>query len=119
MFHDWIEFFEFMPGDSDSKTPMDFDLLFVAPFFPRADLATQHISVVQPATKALMYRSTVFWTPSGLQLGCSSQGTPLLLSHLGRGFVSMPSDQPGLIVLTLERVQRQAQLFHGIKGCEP
>ena len=60
MFHDWIEFFEFMPGDSDSKTPMDFDLLFVAPFFPRADLATQHISVVQPATKALSRQHTNF-----------------------------------------------------------
>ena len=39
VFNDRIEFFEFVPGDGDGKTPMDFDLLFVAPFFPRTDLA--------------------------------------------------------------------------------
>ena len=32
-----------------------------------------------------VYRSTVFWTPSGLKLGCLSPGTTLLMSHLGRG----------------------------------
>ena len=31
----------------------------------------------------------------------------------------MPTKQPGLIVLTLERVQRQAEVFYSIKGCEP
>ena len=31
----------------------------------------------------------------------------------------MPSNQPGLIVLTLELVQRQTEIFHGIKGLEP
>ena len=66
-----------------------------------------------------LYRSTVFWTPSGLKLGCISQGTLLLISHLGGCFVAMPPNQPGLIVLTLKRVQRQAQLFHGIKSCQP
>ena len=50
----------------------------------------------------ILYRSTVFWTPSDLKLGGMSQGTPLLMSHLGRGFISMPSNQPGLIILTLE-----------------
>ena len=54
----------------------------------------------------LVYRSTVFWTPAGLKLGCLSQGTPLLVSHLGRGFVSVPPNQPRLIVLTLKLVQR-------------
>jgi hypothetical protein len=55
---------------------------------------------------SLLYRSTVFWTPAGLKLGCLSQGTPLLVSHLGRGFVSVPPNQPRLIVLTLKLVQR-------------
>src|SRR5262245_52122499 len=41
------------------------------------------------------------------------------MSHLGRGFVSMPPNQPGLIVLTLKLMQRQAEVFHSIKGCEP
>ena len=68
---------------------------------------------------SILYRSTVFWTPSGLKLGCISQGTPLLLSHLGRGFVAMPTNQPGLIVLALKRLQRQAEFFHGIKSFEP
>ena len=53
-----------------------------------------------------LYRSTVFWTPSGLKLCGISQGTSLLLSHLGRGFVSVPPNQPRLIVLTLKLVQR-------------
>jgi hypothetical protein len=66
-----------------------------------------------------LYRSTVFWTPSDLKLGCISQDTPLLMSHLSRCFVSMPSNQPGFIVLTLELVQRQAEFFHAIKGREP
>ena len=66
-----------------------------------------------------LYRSTVFWTPSGLKLGCSSQGTQLLMSHLGRGFISMPPNEPGLIVLTLKLVQCQAECFHGIKSLEP
>jgi tetratricopeptide (TPR) repeat protein len=55
----------------------------------------------------------------GPKLGRVSQGTPLRISHLGRRFVAMPPNEPGLIVLTLELVQRQAQLFHGIKSCEP
>ena len=37
-----------------------------------------------------------------LQLGGISQGTSLFTSHLGRCFVSMPSNQPSLIVLTLK-----------------
>src|SRR5213083_665293 len=53
-----------------------------------------------------LYRSTVFWTPSDLKLCGIRQGTSLLMSHLGRGFVAMPSNQPSLIVLTLELVQR-------------
>ena len=69
--------------------------------------------------KAYLYRSTVFWTPLDLKLCGIGQGPGLLLSHLGRGFVAMPSNEPGLIVLTLKRVQRQAQLFHGIKSCKP
>jgi hypothetical protein len=60
-----------------------------------------------------------FWTPSGLKLGCLSQGTTLLMSHLGRGFVSVPPNQPRLIVLTLKLMPRQAEFFHGIKGLEP
>lgn len=71
------------------------------------------------ANGELVYRSTVFWTPSDLKLGCISQDTPLLMSHLSRCFVSMPSNQPGFIVLTLELVQRQAEFFHGLKGREP
>jgi len=67
----------------------------------------------------ILYRSTVFWTLAGLKLCCISESTSLLMSYLGRGFVAMPSNQPGLIVLTLELVQRQAECFHGIKGCEP
>src|SRR5215216_4473676 len=54
----------------------------------------------------ILYRSTVFWTPSDLKLCGIRQGTSLLMSHLGRGFVAMPSNQPRLIVLTLELVQR-------------
>jgi hypothetical protein len=65
-----------------------------------------------------VYRSTVFWTPSDLQLGCLSQGTPLRMSHLGGCFVSMPPNQPGLIVSTLKLVQRQAEVLHRITGCE-
>src|SRR2546427_3878521 len=53
VFNDRIEFFEFIPGDGDGKTPMDFDLLFGAPFFPCADLAAQPIGVVQAAIEAL------------------------------------------------------------------
>ena len=66
-----------------------------------------------------VYRSTVFWTPSDLKLGCISQGTLLLMSHLGGCFVSMPPNQPGLIVLTLKLVQRQSEVLHRIKGLEP
>ena len=66
-----------------------------------------------------MYRSTVFRTPAGLKLGGLSPGTSLLLSHLGRSFVSMPANQPRLVVLTLELVQRQAKFVHRIKGLEP
>jgi len=66
-----------------------------------------------------LYRSTVFWTPSDLKLGCISQGTLLLMSHLGGCFVSMPPNQPGLIVLTLKLVQRQSEVLHRIKGLEP
>jgi hypothetical protein len=36
-----------------------------------------------------MYWSTVFWTPSGLQLCGISQGTSLFQADLGRGFVSI------------------------------
>ena len=42
-----------MPGDGDGETPMDFDLLFVASFFPGTDLAAQPIGVVQSAVEAL------------------------------------------------------------------
>ena len=66
-----------------------------------------------------LYRSTVFWTPSSLKLCSISQGTSLLMSYLGRCFISMPSNQPGRIVLTLELVQRQAEVFYSIKGLEP
>jgi hypothetical protein len=38
--------------------------------------------------------------------------------HYLNGY-SMPPHQPGLIVLTLTRMQRQAELFHRITGCEP
>ena len=31
----------------------------------------------------------------------------------------MPSNQPGLIVLTLKLEERQAKLFYRIKGLEP
>src|SRR5438477_8892686 len=54
-----------------------------------------------------------------LQVCGISQGPSLLMSHLGRGFVAIPSNQPGLILLTLELVQRQAECFHGIKSLEP
>jgi hypothetical protein len=67
----------------------------------------------------VLYRSTVFWTPSGLKLCGISQDTLLFTSHLGRGLVSMPSNQPGLIILMLKLVQRQAQFFHSIKSFEP
>ena len=66
-----------------------------------------------------VYRSTVFWTPLDLKLGGLSQGTSLLQSHLGRGFVAMLANQPGRIVLTLKLVECQAELFHGLKGLEP
>ena len=74
---------------------------------------------LQATANSVLYRSTVFWTPSDLKLGCISQGTLLLMSHLGGCFVSMPPNQPGLIVLTLKLVQRQAEFFHRIKGLEP
>src|SRR5262249_35800557 len=67
----------------------------------------------------LVYRSTVFWTPSDLKLCGISQSTTLCMSHLRWGFVAMPSNQPCLIVLTLKLVQRQAKLFDRIKGGEP
>ena len=53
MFNDRIEFFKFMPGDSNGKTPMDFDLLFVASFFPGTDFAASPSGVVQSAVEAL------------------------------------------------------------------
>ena len=53
MVNDRIKFFQFMPGDGDGKTPMDFDLLFVASFFPVADFTAQPIGVVQSAVEAL------------------------------------------------------------------
>ena len=68
---------------------------------------------------ARVHWSTVFWTPLDLKLCSICQGTSLLLSHLGRGFVAMPSNEPGRIILTLKRVQRQAQLFYRIKRFEP
>ena len=60
MFDDRIEFFEFMPGDGDGKTPMDFDLLFVAPFFPRADLAASPLGVIQATIEALTLQHADF-----------------------------------------------------------
>ena len=81
-----------------------------------AQFVTMHVTA---DSIVMVYRSTVFWTPSDLKLGCISQDTPLLMSHLSRCFVSMPSNQPGFIVLTLELVQRQAEFFHAIKGREP
>src|SRR5918911_4797137 len=41
------------------------------------------------------------------------------MSHLGWSFVSMPSNQPGLMVLTLKLMQRQAKFFSRITGREP
>jgi hypothetical protein len=53
-------------------------------------------------TKDSVYRSTVFWTHSATKSCCRSQQTALLMSDLGGRFVSMPSNQPGLIVSTLK-----------------
>jgi hypothetical protein len=50
----------------------------------------------------VLYRSTVFWTHSATKSCCRSQQTALLMSDLGGRFVSMPSNQPGLIVSTLK-----------------
>jgi hypothetical protein len=44
-----------MPGDGDGKTPMDFDLLLVASFFPGTDCTAQPIGVVQSAVEALTH----------------------------------------------------------------
>jgi hypothetical protein len=66
----------------------------------------QHYKEIFRHVEDAVYRSTVFWTPLGLKLGGISHGTSLLQSHLGRCFVSMPSNQPGCIVLTLKLVQR-------------
>jgi hypothetical protein len=74
---------------------------------------------VSSASLIAVYRSTVFWTLAGLKLCGISQSTSLRMSYLGRGFVAMPSNQPRLIVLMLELVQRQAEFFHGIKGLQP
>jgi hypothetical protein len=41
------------------------------------------------------------------------------MSHLGRGFVSVPPHQPRRIVLTLKRMQRQTEFFDSIKGGQP
>jgi hypothetical protein len=60
VFNDRIEFFEFIPGDGDGKTPMDFDLLFVAPCFPCANLAAQPIGVVHAAIEALTIQNADF-----------------------------------------------------------
>jgi len=57
VFNDRIEFFECMPGDGDGKTPMDFSPLFVAPFFPGANLAAPPIGVVQSAIEALIMQN--------------------------------------------------------------
>ena len=51
--NDRREVVEFMPSNRHGKTPMDFDLSLVAPFFPGADLAAQPIGVVQTAIAAL------------------------------------------------------------------
>ena len=78
------------------------------------------LSMHHPITEErAVYRSTVFWTLSSLKSCCLSQHTTLLMSDLGRRFVSMPPNQPGLIVLTLKLMQRQAECFHGVKGLEP
>src|SRR5262245_51593298 len=68
---------------------------------------------------SLLYRSTVFWTHSATKSCCRSQQTALLMSDLGGRFVSMPSNQPGLIVSTLKLTERQAEVFDGVKGLEP
>jgi hypothetical protein len=89
---------------------------------PRRQVGAPHAAravIVLAPHDWVVYRSTVFWTPSDLKLSCSRQGTLLLVSHLGGCFVSMPPNQPGLIVLTLKLVQRQAEFFHRIKGLEP
>src|SRR4029453_14912137 len=66
-----------------------------------------------------VYRSTVFWTHSATKSCCRSQQTAVLMSDLGGRFVSMPSNQPGLIVSTLKLAKRQAEVLYGVKGCEP
>jgi hypothetical protein len=80
-------------------------------------MAEMHVIFIAPIS--VMYRSTVFWIPSGLKLCGTSQGTLLRMPHLSRCFVTMPSDQPRLIVFLLKRMQRQTKLFHSIKGGEP
>jgi hypothetical protein len=49
-----------------------------------------------------------FLTPSALKFCDVSQGPTLLMSNLGRCFVSLPSHPPDLMVLTLKRMRRQA-----------
>jgi hypothetical protein len=75
--------------------------------------------ILEDANPDQVYWSTVFWTHSVLKLCGLSQQTALLMSDLGRRSVAMPPNQPGLIVLALKRVQRQTEVFHGIKGLEP
>ena len=60
------------------------------------------VAVFPYLQKELLYRSTVFWTHSATTSCCRSQQAALLMSDLGGRFVSMPSNQPGLIVSTLK-----------------
>ena len=77
-----------------------------------------HSSAVRAAEVCIVSVNSFLDTPS-LKLCGLSQGTLLLLSHLGRGFVAMPPNQPRRIILMLKLMQRQAESFHGVKGLEP
>ena len=56
-----------MPGDGDGETPIDFDLLLVASFFPGTDFVAQPLGVVQTAVEALTpdWLTKVRWVHPG------------------------------------------------------
>ena len=62
-----------MPGDGDGETPMDFDPLFVASFFPGTDFGASPLGVVQSAVEALTLQNAAVdfrhVAPTGV-LGC-------------------------------------------------
>ena len=87
-------------------------------FFNRCKISCASRTTREPKTLE-SNKSDSFLDTLGLTLCGISQDTTLLMSYLSRGFVAIRSHQPRGMVVTLERVQRQAEFFHHLKGLEP